>query len=132
MTTQNTQTTDQLLKEFRAKMEANRPALMIQLAKDKNKSNIALAKFHTMHPEGILAQKKAVDHAISKYVEAGEMKPGVLCVHGSLNDYHVRNLRELSYKSRAKRFPVYYHIEQIGKDIARAETFIAEHKSNTN
>lgn len=55
-------------------------------------------QFHAFNPNGLYAQKKALDDKISAAVDAGILKSGWLLAYDSLNDYHTEKLMKLCNK----------------------------------
>lgn len=52
------------------------------------------AQFHYFNPNGLHAQKKALDEQISRLVDAGVVPSGWLLAYGSFDEFYVKELRK--------------------------------------
>jgi hypothetical protein len=89
-------------------------------------TNKEIAMFHYFNPNGLYAQKKAVDARIDELVGEGKAKSGAIIAYGSLNYYNTDHLAAMLRYKRVKPSEMYAIISGIQWDIEKAEKFIAE------
>lgn len=89
-------------------------------------TNKEIAMFHYFNPNGVYAQKKAVDARIDTLVDEGKAKSGAIIAYGALNYYYADHLSALIGKKRVKHGDIYSVIRGLQWDIENAEKFIAE------
>lgn len=88
-----------------------------------NKEKVA---FHYFNPNGLYAQKKALDDAIWELVEQDKAKSGAVIAYGSGNSYYPNYLRDLFNKDRITDLDYYVVTQGYKFDIEAAEKFIKE------
>jgi len=81
--------------------------------------------FHYFNPNGLLAEKQAVDRLIDAAVEAGQCKSGAIIAYGGLNYHYTDMMRNLFDKKRVSRIDFVIAKEGIIRDIEQARKFLA-------
>lgn len=85
-----------------------------------------LVRFHNFNPNGVMAEKLALDKAISKLVDDGKCKAGAIIAYGSLNYFYVDKLRSLLDLKRVNGIEAYLVIRSLKEGNKKAKEFIAE------
>jgi hypothetical protein len=85
-------------------------------------------QFHYFNPNGLYAQKKALDDVIWELVEQGKAKTGAIIAYGSGNNFYHDEMRKLHSKKRISDTEYIVLIKGYQFDIEQAEKFIAEVK----
>jgi hypothetical protein len=98
----------------------------------RNWTNKSVATFHAFNPNGIVAQKKLRDAAISKLVDDGVVPAGWIIAYGTLNDYSASELRRISSLPAVsvKDIKVRVLVNMIARDIAMVDEKLAEFNVN--
>ncbi len=81
--------------------------------------------FHYFNPNGLLAQKRAVDLLIDAAVEAGKCKSGAIIAYGGLNYHYTDMMRKLFDNKRVSRIKFVIAKNGIIRDIEKAREFLA-------
>ncbi len=96
------------------------------LTSDKTLKNIhQRALFHYFNPHGAVAHVRKAEAEIRDAVDSGEIKSGTLLVYGSLNSYHVDELR----KQAMRKWPtsvwkVQYHVDALYEKAKKARHYL--------
>lgn len=85
--------------------------------------------FHYFNPNGLYAQKKAVDVEIDKLVEEGLAKFGAIVAYGSLDSYHLNQLRNLVDKKRVGCIELSVALDGLRSRIKTAKEFVTEKRN---
>jgi hypothetical protein len=91
-------------------------------------SNVKKAKFHYFSESGLVAAKDALDREITALVDAGKCKSGAIMAYGSLNYFHVDNLRDLMKAKRVSPNELRAVLSGLEHSIEMAKKFISEVK----
>ena len=91
-------------------------------------TNKQKVRFHYFNPNGLYAQKKALDDVIWSLVESGKAKSGAAIAYGSANSYRADQIRNLFNKSRVTDIEYQVLLSGYQFDIEQAENFINEVK----
>jgi len=93
----------------------------------RNWTNKSIALFHAFNPNGIVAQKKLRDKAISKLVDDRVVPSGWIIAYGTLNDYPTSELRRIASLPAVsvKEIKVRVLINMIARNIATADEKLA-------
>jgi hypothetical protein len=83
-------------------------------------------QFHYFNPNGLYAQKQALNNTIWALVEEGKAKTGAVIAYGSGNTFYPDILLALYKKSRVSDSDYYSLISGYKFDIESAEKFIKE------
>lgn len=81
--------------------------------------------FHYFNPNGLLAEKQAVDALIDAAVEAGKCKSGAIMAYGGLNYHYTDMIRKLFDKKRVNRIAFIIARDGVKRDIEKARQFLA-------
>jgi hypothetical protein len=82
--------------------------------------------FHYFNPNGLYAQKKALDDVIWALVEEGKAKTGAIIAYGSGNNFYPDMMLALYKKPRVSDVDYYLLTSGYKFDIEGAEKFIKE------
>lgn len=95
----------------------------------RNWTNKSIALFHAFNPNGIVAQKKLRDAAISKLVDDGVVPAGWIIAYGTFNNYATNELMRVASLPAVsvKEIGVRTLISMIARNIAIADEKLAEH-----
>ena len=88
-------------------------------------TNKEQVQFHYFNPNGIYAQKKAMDERISAAVDAGRCKSGSIIAHGTLNYYSSNRLTDMVQQKRVLGRSLQVTINMMERDLESAEAFLA-------
>lgn len=88
-------------------------------------SNHEVIAFHYFNPNGLWAEKKAVDALIDAAVEAGKCKSGAIIAHGGLNYFYTDHLMKLFDKKRVNGIDMRVTLKGLRHDIEGARKFLA-------
>lgn len=88
-------------------------------------SNKEVAQFHYFNPNGLIAQKRAMDDRISAAVDAGQCKTGAIIAYGIFNDYSANRMIKFAMQKRVNRIHLSTCIDMMTRDLATAEAFLA-------
>jgi hypothetical protein len=93
----------------------------------RNWTNKSIALFHAFNPNGIVAQKKLRDAAISKLVDDGVVPSGWIIAYGTFNNYATGELIRVSGLPAVsvKEIKVRVLINMISRSIATADEKLA-------
>lgn len=89
-------------------------------------TNKEIAQFHYFNPNGLYAQKKARDRAISDAVAEGKMKSGAIIAYGSLSDYNMMTLAHLAMGRLVKTRTLQITLQAIQREIEAADRELSE------
>lgn len=89
-------------------------------------TNKEIAQFHYFNPNGLYAQKKARDRAISDAVADGKMKSGAIIAYGSLSDYNMMALAHLAMGRLVKTRTLQITLQAIRREIEAADRELSE------
>ena len=92
----------------------------------RNWSNAQVAQFHYFNPNGLYAQKKASDEAISNAVDAGQMRSGALIAYGSFNDFHSNEIARLALLKFVNNIRLQNTLRALARDIEKAKAELAQ------
>lgn len=87
-------------------------------------SNIEVAKFHYLNPNGLYWKKMAIDDRISDSVAAGKATVDAFWAYGSFQDYSVNKLANIAMQKRVHRIQLGVVLDGLKEDIERAESFL--------
>jgi hypothetical protein len=88
-------------------------------------TNKEQAQFHYFNPNGVYAQKKAMDERISAAVDAGRCKSGSIIAHGTFNYYSSNRLTDMAQQKRVLGRSLRVTIDMMKRDLESAEAFLA-------
>lgn len=91
-------------------------------------TNKQKVQFQYFNPNGLYAQKKALDDIIWQLVDEGKAKSGAVLAYGSGNSFHADQLRDLNKKQRISDIDYIVLVNGYKFDIEQAENFINEVK----
>ncbi len=91
-----------------------------------NWSNKQIAQFHYFNPNGLYAEKKAINEEISRAVDAGLLKPGYIIAYGTLNSYSTDRLAHFAMLQSVNNIKLMVTLDMIRADINRAREILAE------
>jgi hypothetical protein len=94
----------------------------------KSWTNKEVATFHYFNPNGLCAEKQALDTIISEMVDQGLCKTGAIIAYGSLNYHFTDSLRDLMQAKRVCPHKLYSVLECLRFNIESATNFINETK----
>jgi hypothetical protein len=89
-------------------------------------SNADLVRFHYFNPNGLIAEKIALDAKINELVDQGKCKSGAVIAYGSLDDFYREELRKLFNKKRVANIDVAVVVRGLAERNEYARKFIAE------
>jgi hypothetical protein len=89
-------------------------------------SNADLALFHYSNPNGLMAEKDALNKQISELVDQGKCKEFAVIAYGSLNTLLPDRLYGLVNKKRVSTSDVCYTLTALKQSVIKAREFIAE------
>lgn len=87
-------------------------------------SNREVVAFHYFNPNGLWAEKKAVDALIDAAVEAGLCKSGSIIAYGGLNYFYTDQLMKLFDKKRVGNIDLRVTLMGLRRDIENARRFL--------
>jgi hypothetical protein len=89
-------------------------------------SNVDLVRFHYFNPNGLVAEKIALDAQINALVDQGKCKSGAVIAFGSLDDFYREELRKLISKKRVGNIDAAVVVRGLAERNEYARKFIAE------
>lgn len=91
-------------------------------------TNVQKAQFHYFNPNGLYAEKRALDTIINDMVDQGLCKSGALIAYGSLNYFYTDLLAKLIHAKRVCPHELYSVLSGLRFNIELATKFINETK----
>ena len=89
-------------------------------------TNHDIALFHYFNPNGIAAKRREQSRTISRLVGEGKLNSGWIVAHGSMNDYAMERLYNITKMERPRFIKLSTIIDMLQMDFDKAQERLKE------
>jgi len=76
-------------------------------------TNLEVAQFHYFNPNGLVQAKRKLDDQIADLVDAGIVPSGWHLAYGTMSDFEVNQIIDLTHKKRVGRISLFVAIKML-------------------